>query len=270
MGDPISASAFTSTTRKSRTMNMLNQHATATRSRASHTPITSLCNDCGINHQCVWDGVRLPLAQQRGARFPRLRMLEKGEALRRQGEKVERILSLKSGSAKSTMINEDGVETVSAFHFPGDLIGPLDIYGKHHHSSTTLLERSTLCEYPVAEFQGLIEGVPAIRFAFMRRLLSDAKAAENHHRVVTHAAAESRVAYFLRDLSQRLEALGRRGDDFSLPMCRHDISSFLGLAPETISRSLSHFEEELICEVRSRHVQILDPLRLAKLAATLT
>ncbi len=251
-------------------MNMLNQYAHATSSRASNASPISFCNDCGINQQCVWEGVRLPLAQQRGARFPRLRMLEKGEALRRQGEKVERILSLKSGSAKSIMINEDGVETVSAFHFPGDLIGPLDIYEKNHHSSTVLLERSTVCEYPVAEFQGLIEGVPSIRFAFMRRLLADAKAAENHHRVVTHAAAESRVAHFLRDLSQRLEALGRRGDDFSLPMCRHDISSFLGLAPETISRSLSHFEEKLICEVRSRHVQILDPLQLAKLAARLS
>lgn len=249
---------------------MLNQHANTTSARASHATTPHVCHDCGINHQCIWNSVRQPLAQQRGARFPRLRMLEKGESLRRQGEKVERILSLKSGSAKSTMINEDGVETVSAFHFPGDLIGPLDIYDKHHHSSTILLEKSTLCEYQVAEFQGLIEGVPTIRFAFVRRLLADGKTAENHHRVVTHAAAESRVAHFLNDLSRRLESLGRRGDDFSLPMCRHDISSFLGLAPETISRSLSHFEQELICQVRSRHVQILDPLRLAKLAVTLS
>ena len=70
--------------------------------------------------------------------------------------------------------------------------------------------------------------------------------------------AEERLAAFLLNLAQRLEARGFSGSELVLRMTRQDIGSYLGLKLETVSRTFSKFVEEGIVEVKQRHVRILD------------
>ena len=74
--------------------------------------------------------------------------------------------------------------------------------------------------------------------------------------------AEERLAAFLLNLSQRFAARGYSSKSFLLRMTRNEIGSYLGLKLETISRALSHFQDEGIIAVQNNSVEIKDADRL--------
>jgi len=78
-----------------------------------------------------------------------------------------------------------------------------------------------------------------------------------------------RLATFLLDLSKK-EDLRRPDGGIMLPMSREDISDYLGLTIETISRTFSAFAKEGLVEIRQRKkVNILDAEELAAIAENL-
>ena len=79
--------------------------------------------------------------------------------------------------------------------------------------------------------------------------------------------AEERLAAFLLNLVQRLQARGFSSSELVLRMTRQEIGSFLGLMLETVSRTFSKFAEAGWIEVRLRHVRILQVEALRKLLA---
>jgi CRP/FNR family transcriptional regulator len=71
-------------------------------------------------------------------------------------------------------------------------------------------------------------------------------------------SAEARVARFLVNLSERFAELGYSGKQFNLRMTRHEIGSYLGLTLETVSRTLSAFNEMGLISVEQRAIDIKD------------
>ena len=79
--------------------------------------------------------------------------------------------------------------------------------------------------------------------------------------------AEERLAAFLLNLSQRLSDRGFAANDFILRMSREEIGSYLGLKLETVSRTLSRFQQEGWVKVEHKHIQILQPAVLKSMVA---
>jgi CRP-like cAMP-binding protein len=79
-------------------------------------------------------------------------------------------------------------------------------------------------------------------------------------------SATERTALFLLEMHARLSIF----DEIFLPMSRTDISDYLGLAIETVSRVLNEFQRENIIEIRdlhlSRRIVIRNKARLQELA----
>ena len=77
--------------------------------------------------------------------------------------------------------------------------------------------------------------------------------------------AEERLAAFLLNLTQRLQARGFSASSLILRMTREEIGSFLGLKLETVSRLFSKFQEESLIGVQQKHIRILDTAGLKKI-----
>ena len=71
-------------------------------------------------------------------------------------------------------------------------------------------------------------------------------------------SAEARVARFLVSLSERFSEMGYSSKLFNLRMTRHEIGSYLGLTLETVSRTLSAFNEIGLITVDQRSIGIKD------------
>lgn len=81
--------------------------------------------------------------------------------------------------------------------------------------------------------------------------------------LVRQRLSESRVAGFLLELSQTMQERGYSAREFQLRMSRAEIGSYLGIAPETVSRAVSDFQRQGLILVRSRRIELLrlDALR---------
>ncbi|WP_040501302.1 helix-turn-helix domain-containing protein, partial [Ideonella sp. B508-1] len=73
-----------------------------------------------------------------------------------------------------------------------------------------------------------------------------------------HMRAEERLAAFLMNLTQRLQARGFSASSLILRMTREEIGSYLGLKLETVSRTFSKFQDDGLLEVKQRHIRIID------------
>jgi CRP/FNR family transcriptional regulator len=78
--------------------------------------------------------------------------------------------------------------------------------------------------------------------------------------------AEERVAAFLINLSQRLAARGYSPKQFQLRMTRGEIGNYLGLKLETVSRTLSRFQDDGLISVQSKHMILNDLSKLKSIA----
>lgn len=212
------------------------------------------CNDCASRECCL--GSRLTTMTEHRA-LPGIRhkhTLNCREHLFHEGDTLEALYVVKSGAVKLYLMSEDGSEQVVAFYMPGEVLG-LDALGAGaHQSSAMLLERSSFCVIPFAS----LDRSPGCHQLLYKLLAMEL--ARDHHTIelITRKDAETKMANFLLDLSERFRARGYSVSSFNLSMKRNEIGNHLGLAVETVSRILTRFQDEGLLSVKRRQVQIHD------------
>ena len=88
--------------------------------------------------------------------------------------------------------------------------------------------------------------------------------AEDHMLLLGRKTAAQRVATFLLEMDKRLAVTGQ----FALPMTRCDIADYLGLTLETVSRTVSQFNDEgVLALAGARQIRLRDRARLAAMDA---
>ena len=228
--------------------------------KAQKAPAVHPCHVCDSRGGCLGTQLVDDGEIQRKL-FQAKRIQHKGEHVFREGEVADAFYVVRSGSVKSYFLTEDGEEQVLGFYLPGDVFG-LD-GGDHGQrvSSALTLETTSLCRFPHAYFARRANGTNLIRVA-AEQMLHD----HNLVLILARKDADGRIASLLDDLAARYRARGYSGSAFVLSMSRQDIGCYLGLAVETVSRTLTRFQECGILRVNRREVEILDHAALSKLA----
>jgi CRP/FNR family transcriptional regulator len=187
------------------------------------------------------------------------RVINKGETLFQIGDKFERLVAVRSGAFKTFVSDADGEQAIIGFHLPGELLGFDGITSGQYQVSAQAIETSSICEIPFNELLTFAAKMPSLQ----RQLLSImSQKTMPDIAVRLNNSAEQRLASFLLGLSKRFKNCGYSESEFNLPMSREDIANYLGLAPETISRLLSHFQADGILEINRRHIVLHDFRRL--------
>jgi len=189
------------------------------------------------------------------------RISRKGEHVFREGEEADCFYVVRSGSIKSYLVTEDGEEQVLGFYLPGDVFG-LDVSeSQQRMSSASTLETTSVCRFPHAYLNARSQGVNLLKIT--------AEQMQRDHKLVLMLArkdADGRIAGFLDDLASRYWSRGYSASAFMLTMSRQVIVCYLGLAVETVSRTLTRFQECGVLRVNRREVEILDHDTLRNIA----
>lgn len=220
------------------------------------------CHVCEPRGGCL--GIQLLSSEEARAQLCHTRKIaRKGEHLFREGEEADCFYVVRSGSFKSYLVTEDGEEQVLGFYLPGDVLGLDTGETEQRMSSAVALETTSVCRFPHALLSDRAEGATLLKLAAeqMRR---------DHNLVLMLARkdADGRIASFLDDLACRYWLRGYSASAFLLSMSRQDIGCYLGLAVETVSRTLTRFQECGVLRVNRREVEILDHPTLRKIAGT--
>jgi CRP/FNR family transcriptional regulator len=197
-----------------------------------------------------------------GAAFVQ-RRLRTGQAAYVEGDALQSLFAVLRGSFKSSLLLRDGRDQVTGFAMAGDLLGMDGIAGGAHALTATALEDSDVWVLPFSGVQALSAQGPQWQEAMCRTLAQEVVREYRHMQVLGSTNTETRLAYFLLEMSDAMQARGYSATEFHLRMSRAEIGSYLGVALETVSRTLSAFQQLGIVEVHKRHIAIhsLEALR---------
>jgi len=190
------------------------------------------------------------------------RKLSKGEYLYRVGDPFHSLFAIRSGSTKNCEITADGSVQITGFHLAGELLGMDAISSEQHPCDVVALETTEICELPFDKLEALANEVPGLQHQLWRLMSREIADEEIQLVMLGRMKAEERLATFLLSFSRRLQKLGNSSSVLRLPMSRHDLGDYLGLALETVSRLFSRFQEEKLITVQGRNIKLLDAGRL--------
>jgi CRP/FNR family transcriptional regulator, anaerobic regulatory protein len=195
----------------------------------------------------------------------RRRRVRRGDCIYRVSDVFENLYIVKSGSVKTTILSVGGCEQVIGFYLSGELFGLDGIVDKHCNSTTVALEDAEIDEIPFERLEKLCIMSCEIRHLILK-LASKQIALNGTAMLIGRVTADQRFAGFLYDFSVRHSLLGHSGTLLQLPMSRYDISSYLCLTSECVSRVITKFKHAGLIEVNYREVRLLDVATLKLLA----
>jgi CRP/FNR family transcriptional regulator len=188
-----------------------------------------------------------------------------GQRIHTIGQPFDTLYIVHSGFLKTVLIDEFGNEQVLSFPMKGDLFGVDGIHTRRYASEAVALSNCDLILLPFKKFTALgrthVELEHAMYSVMSRELVREQAMVS----MLGALSAEARVARFLVSLSDRFAEMGYSSKLFNLRMTRHEIGSYLGLTLETVSRTLSAFNEIGLISVDQRSIGIKDPEALKTL-----
>ncbi len=224
------------------------------------SPMTVSCRVCDAADGCLVEQI-LHSHRPPDRTAKSNRGIAAGEHIFREGDTFSSMCVVRSGSVKSYLISNDGEEQVLDFYLPGEVFGLDGSALRGHMSSAVTLETSTVCRLPLDDIDD--SGISKKLIDLAARQLQ-----RDHNLVLMLARKDAigRLASFLCDLSHRYESRGYSAQAINLSMSRQDIGSYLGLAVETVSRTLTRFQDSGLINVHRRAVEIRDLKNLKNIA----
>lgn len=222
------------------------------------------CADCPWARACAGNDCSRSTAESVSQRCPP--PMKRQAHVFRQGDKLDSLYVVRSGSAKSYFDNADGLEQIVAFHYPGDLLGFDAVASGHHQTAVVALETMALCRIPFSQFESVAVRTPRLWSDVLRAAARQMIEKNNHALLLGQKSAQARFASLIIYLSNRFAARGCSRYEFNLSMSRQDIANYLSLAVETVSRLFGDFQANGIIAVDRRYVRIVDLERLRQMA----
>jgi len=181
-----------------------------------------------------------------------------GQRVHTIGQNFDTLYIVNSGFLKTVLIDEYGNEQVLSFPMKGDLLGIDGIHNQQHASEAVALSDCDIILLPYKAFAALGRTYVELEHAMFGVMSRELVREQLMIGMLSALSAEAKVARFLTSLGERFSLLGYSGRSFNLRMTRHEIGSYLGLTLETVSRTLSAFNEMGLISVDQREICLLD------------
>jgi CRP/FNR family transcriptional regulator len=223
------------------------------------------CSSCNLRELCLPVGLSRPDLERLDSLVSVRKSVPRGETLFRTGDPFDSLYAVRTGFFKTCISSEDGRDQVTGFQMAGELLGLDGISTDRHSCDSVALEDSQVCVIPYAHLEDLSRDFGELQHQFHKIMSREIVRDHGVMLLLGSMRAEERVAAFLLNLTQRLEARGFSASSLVLRMTREEIGSYLGLKLETVSRTFSKFQDEGILEVKQRQICILDASGLKKM-----
>jgi len=226
------------------------------------------CHSCRMNKLCIplaLGSDELDKLDQLNALVQRKNPLQPRDGVFFSGDPFTSIYAVRSGSIKSFCIDTDGREQVTGFYLPGEIFGWDGLANDHYQNTAIALETTSVCEIPYDQLDKLGSAIPSIKKYVMKLISHELNADQRLIALLAGKSAHQKLASLLLSISDRLVVQGLSPRRLWLPMSRGEISNYLGMTVETVSRALSYFQRNNYLHVNKKDIEILDKQALRSL-----
>lgn len=242
-----------------------NPSATPNPAAADDGDALRFCSTCAFSDACTAQGYDKSALAELHVLVDHVGPFHAGDTLFRVGDAFDAIAAVRAGMVKTFVEDSQGNEQVLGFSLPGEVIGLNAIHGARYPCNAVALDTVYLCRFSFPKMSVLATRMPGLQarlFSLLSAEIGKAALLGANHR------ADTRIAAFLLDLSERYARRGFSATRLNLGMTRVEIANYLRMAPETASRVLRRLIDEGVIAVSQREIQLLQPQRLAALASS--
>ena len=224
------------------------------------------CSNCNLRELCMPMGLNQEEMRKLDELVFARKRVPRGQALYRAGDHFSALYAVRTGVFKTAVSSEEGRDHVTGFQMAGEIMGLDGMASDRYSCDAIALEDAEVCVMPFSKIEDLSREIKALQTHLHRIMSREIVRDQNIMLLLGTMRAEERLAAFLVNLGQRLQARGFTPTDMVLRMTREEIGSYLGLKLETVSRTFSKFVEDGLITVKQKVIHIIDPERLAQLA----
>jgi len=188
------------------------------------------------------------------------------KALFLQGDRVVSVFNITSGVVRLYKLLADGRRQVIGFALPGDFLGLAR--GDAYDFSADAVDHVSACAFSRADYTALADAKPNLLRQLYDFAAHELALAQDQMVLLGRRTAEGKVICFLLRLQERWAPIeGNASVMVPLPMNRQDIADFLGLTIETVSRTFTRLARDKTILNVSHGVRLMNPDRMARIAA---
>ncbi len=228
--------------------------------------VKTACEACRVRELCLPTSLTEADISLVDELVVRREPLEKGDYLYRTGDDFRGLYAVQYGAIKTYGLTLQGREQVTGFHLAGEVLGLDAIDQEVHPCNAIALEKTEVCQLPFDKLEQLTQSLPGLSHNLSRVMSREILREQHVLMMLGGTTAEQRIVRFILNLQKRMAQREIMGHSFRFCMSRQDISNYLGLALETVSRQFTHLQEKQIIDIQNRHITILQPEALQKLA----
>ena len=233
-----------------------------------HSFRETTCQSCSLRTLCLPISLDFQEVERLDSIITRSHPLKKGEHIFRQGESFNSLFAIRSGCIKTYTVTDSGDEQITGFNLPSELVGLSGMDTDAYPISGVAIETSSVCEIPYSKFDDLASKIEGLRKQLIHSLSKEIRGDLHMKLLLSQKNSEERVSNFLLDLVSRLKLRGYAADFIYLPMSRNEIANYLGLAVETVSRTLTRLHKAGVISVNGRAIEITDTASLSASAGS--
>lgn len=181
---------------------------------------------------------------------------KKGEIIYHAGEKSDSLYIVNTGKIKIYRLSESGKEQLIRILQTGDFTGELALFNETiHEAFAQAMEDTSVCTVRRSDLQELLVKYPSISLKILSEFSNRLEQSEKQMARFATEKVETRLAHYLIECVEN----NNRKKEFTLPMSKKDLASYLGTTPETVSRKLYELEDAgLIRQKQNKKIEILD------------
>ena len=225
------------------------------------------CEACSLSELCLSRGLSADQMSQIDEFIERPRKLESNKQIFEPGDKFYGFYAVRTGGVKTYLTKKTGEQQILGFHLPGEIFGMDGMEHSSHRCYASTMDITSYCVLPFERLDELCEILPDFRKQIYKLMGHELNCDHSHQLLLGQQTAHERLATFLLNISSRFSHRGFSPSSFMLPMSRHDIACYLGIAVETVSRLFKSFQEQGIVNINRKQVDILQMDALNKMVA---
>jgi CRP-like cAMP-binding protein/CheY-like chemotaxis protein len=188
----------------------------------------------------------------------KIRQIKKGQVIYYDGDQPLGIYLILEGSIKTARRSDDGRELMTGLFKADDYLGVSALLLEQAFTETAeALEESAICLLHKDPVIALLNRYPDIGSQFIKILSNDIRDKEEQLLDLAYHSVRKR-------LSNILVKLSTQGKELDFKISREELASMVGIASETVSRTLTDFKEEGLIDKKGSIVFIKDLERLQK------
>jgi CRP-like cAMP-binding protein/ActR/RegA family two-component response regulator len=187
-------------------------------------------------------------------------LVRKRQAVYLEGDDATRVYFVQAGRIKTVKTTAAGKELITGLYGPGEFLGYLTLLeGTPHRDSAVAVDDSALVYIPQDDFSQLLLRNREVSQQFIRLLAGRVSEREQQLLEMAYNSIRRRVA----DVLVRLHEEAPVAD---IHLSREDMASLVGMAPESLIRTLSEFRQSGFIELLPNTIRVVQLAKLRQAA----